>query len=118
MYITSSIFFGQHGDVIQCFTDSPAIADRLTTQMRDPVLLEKAEQGNLFFVAILRGLVEEFSEPGQSRNVQEGLPSCGEADGFELHERVGSNVHAMMNSKANFRRLGGSAVKAETELIQ
>ena len=31
MYITSSLFFGQHGDVIQSFTDSPAIADRLTT---------------------------------------------------------------------------------------
>ena len=76
--------------MIQWFADSPAIADRLTTQVRDPVLLGRAEQGNLFFVAILRGLVEEFSDLDQSRNVQEGLLSCGEADGFELHERVGS----------------------------
>ena len=50
MYITSSRFFGQHGDVIQCFTDSPAIADRLTTQMRDPDLLARKEQGNLFLL--------------------------------------------------------------------
>ena len=72
----------------------------------------------IFFVAMLRGLVEEFSEPGQSRNVQEGLLSCGEADGFEFHERVASTVHAMMISKANLWRLVWSAVKAETELIQ
>ena len=67
---------------------------------------------------MLIGLVEEISELGQRRNVQEGLLSCGEADGFEFHERVASTVHAMMNSKANFWRLGGSAVKAETEPIQ
>ena len=59
----------------------------------------------IFLVAILRGLVEEFSDLDESRNVQEGLLSCGEADGFELHERVGSTVHAMMISKANFLRL-------------
>ena len=62
-------------------------------------------QSFFFFVTTLRGLVGEVSELGQSRNVQGGLQSCGEVDGFELHDRVASTVHTMINSKANFWRL-------------
>ena len=88
--------------MIQWFTDSPAIADRLTTQLRDSFFFWRERNRAIFFVSILGVLVEEFSEQGQSRKVQEGLLSCGEADGFESHERVASTVHAMMISKANF----------------
>ena len=104
--------------MIQCFTDSPAIADRLTTQMRDPDLLGRKEQGNLCLLRYSEVLSKNSASWARVETCKKVCHHVVRPTDSSYMRGVGSTVHAMMISKANFRRLGGSAVKAETEPIQ